>query len=101
MKRLMTIGLIAALAVMILLAGCGKKAETTGPIQATEPVKPAEAPKAPEAPATAPAATTESAPAESEPVQVSDLGIDEKMLDLGENPDTGASAEEFDLPTVE
>ena len=78
MKRVTTIGLIAAIAVMILLAGCGKKTQEQPAV--TDPAKPVETPKAPEAQATAPieAKPAEAAPAAQEPIQASDLGIDEK-----------------------
>lgn len=99
MKRFTTIGLIAVIAVMILLAGCGKKAQEPA---VTDAAKPVEAPKAPEAPAaaTVEAKPAEAAPAAEEPVQASDLDIDEKELDLGDNPDTGASSD-LDVPTLE
>lgn len=100
MDKLTTFGLVSALALMLLLAGCGG---TTGEPGKSDqaPSAAAETQKAPEQPAAAPesAPVQESAPQETE-VTASDLEIDETDLELGDSPDLGIYAE-IDVPTEE
>lgn len=82
MKKTYAVALIAALAVMILLAGCSRK----------ESAKPAET-------ATSEAATPAETSAAVEQVPASELGVDESSIEVDDNPDIGV--DELDLPTEE